>query len=126
MAVTLSFGYKKPVTGDKGSVFYPALEDNITRVNGHTHDGVDSAQLTAASIIGISDTILAASHTDNGNGNYSQVVNMPVGLEYDDYSMTFRDASTGDQLLLSTEKESTSTYTIRVNDNSFNITVIYT
>ena len=48
MATTLSYGFVRPATGDKGSVFFPALEDNITQLNSHDHDGTDSALMTAA------------------------------------------------------------------------------
>ncbi len=40
--LTLTYGRKQPEDGDKGSQFWPALEDNIARDDAHTHDGVDS------------------------------------------------------------------------------------
>lgn len=125
MSTTLSFGYKRPDTGDKGSTFYPNLEDNITRLNGHTHDGVDSSQLTAGSVTAATKSVLAAAHTNDGNGNYSQVVSMPTGLQYDEHNVTFRNATTGDQLLLTVEKETATTFTVRINDNSFNLTALF-
>lgn len=45
----LSYGYKKPQDGDTGDVFFPAIEDNIQRVNDHTHDGVNSAFIASQS-----------------------------------------------------------------------------
>jgi hypothetical protein len=33
MATTLSYGFEKPATGDKGTVFWPALEDNIQQLH---------------------------------------------------------------------------------------------
>ena len=40
--IVLSNGYKLPETGDFGDVWFPALEDNIQRINTHNHDGTDS------------------------------------------------------------------------------------
>lgn len=45
----LSYGYKKPVNGDTGDVFFPALEENIQKQNDHTHDGVNSAFIASQS-----------------------------------------------------------------------------
>lgn len=47
---TLTYGFKRPATGDQGSVWFPAMEDNITRLDAHDHDGTDSAQLTNSAI----------------------------------------------------------------------------
>lgn len=47
MATTLAHGRKRPVTGDPGSTWFPALEDNVTLDDAHDHDGTDSAQLTS-------------------------------------------------------------------------------
>lgn len=42
---TLSFGFKLPVTGDKGAPVFNALQDDINQVNTHDHDGVDSDRI---------------------------------------------------------------------------------
>ena len=55
--LTLSHGYEKPETGDKGSVFFPALEDNIQKLNDHNHNGLNSELLTAAASAAVTQTI---------------------------------------------------------------------
>ena len=47
---TLSYGWKKPQTGDKGDTFFPALEDNIQKSNDHTHDGSNSAKIDTSNL----------------------------------------------------------------------------
>jgi len=46
---------KKPQNADTGDVWFPALELDIQKVNDHTHDGSDGAQLAV-----ISQNILSA------------------------------------------------------------------
>ena len=84
--ITLSYGYLKPESGDKGNVFFPALEDDIQQLNDHTHDGITSAKLTSQSIIGVSDTILAAGWVLVSGGTYRQVVTTPPSVTFDDYA----------------------------------------
>lgn len=123
---TLSYGYKKPQTGDKGSVFFPALEDNIQLLNDHSHNGSNSARLTASSVTVVTGTVLAASWAAvaGQTGTYRQLITMPVGLSYDDYMVSFKDAS-GHILYLTTEKVSTSTYYVYINDNTKALTAVY-
>lgn len=47
---TLTYGLKRPATGDLGSVWFPAIEGNITQLDAHSHNGVDSPQLTNTGI----------------------------------------------------------------------------
>lgn len=50
MATTLTYGLVKPVTGDPGSTWFPAIEGDITQLDAHNHDGANSAQLTNSGI----------------------------------------------------------------------------
>lgn len=45
LVTTLSFGYKQPVTGDKGATVFNALNDDVTQLNSHDHDGTDSDRI---------------------------------------------------------------------------------
>jgi hypothetical protein len=87
---TLSYGYKQPENNDRGSVWFPALNSNITQLNGHAHNGTDSALIGAANIQQGAVTILAASWTADGTGRYKQTVTCPSGFDMDDYSITVR------------------------------------
>jgi hypothetical protein len=124
--LTLTYGLKKPQTGDKGSVFFPALEGNFQQLNDHTHNGTDSAKITAASSTAVTQSILAASWSATANGTYKQVVTVPVGFtNFDNFRPSFKD-STGDYYYLKTVKLTATTYEVYINDNSVSLTAVYT
>ena len=50
MTTTLTYGRKKPSTGDRGSTFFGNLEDNITLDDAHSHDGNDSVKVTTKNL----------------------------------------------------------------------------
>lgn len=131
MSTTLSYGYVKPATGDRGSTFFPALENDIQQLNDHTHNGVDSAFLPPASLGKYTSTISAGSWASDGAGNYSQTVTVPSGISgaatYNDikyYHIIFNDAS-GNRCFPTVTRASSTTYTVTVNDNSLVFTAYY-
>ena len=124
MATTLTNGYVKPATGDRGSVWFPALEGNIQRLNDHTHDGVDSERLTSKSVTKVTDSISSGSWASSGSG-YKQTVTMPAGMNFDDFGMEFRNASTNHVYYLTVEKVTATTYDVYISDNTINLTVLY-
>jgi hypothetical protein len=124
MAVTLSYGYINPENGDKGSVYYPALNSNITRLNGHDHDGVDSALLNAANIQKGTVTISSGSWTSNGTGSYKQDVTVPSGFNMSDYSITVY-LSTGHPIYPTIEKLTATTFRIYTIDNTLTYTAVF-
>jgi hypothetical protein len=108
MATTLTYGFQRPASGDKGSVFWPILEDNITQLNAHSHNGTDSALLSAASSVATQQTVTNVGWVLDSGGLYKQTVTMPsvltsTGGTYDKYSIEIRDGTTGRRLLLSIE-----------------------
>lgn len=128
MPTTTTYGYKKPINGERGSVFYPALNDNFQRLNDHTHDGVNSAPIPAANITKGSASILAASWVSLGGGNYRQLVTTPSGVTVDNMIPKFfctGGAEDGHQILPSIEKVSSTTYYVYINDNTQTLTVKY-
>lgn len=131
MSTTLSYGFIKPATGDLGSVFFPALETDIQSLNDHTHNGTNSARLTAASSLVVTQTISAASWGATiGGGLYRQLITIPAALSsyagtYDNHSVQFRNAANGRILMLTPEKVSTTTYYIYVNDNTLDLTAVW-
>ena len=124
--LTLSFGFLKPQTGDKGSIWFPAIESDIQQLNDHTHDGINSTKLTAQAIIGIAGTILAAGWVATSGGTYRQLVTMPPSTAFSNYAISFRNSANGFELTLSVEKVSASTYYVYINDNTLNLDVLYT
>ena len=125
--ITLTNGLKKPEDGDKGSSFFDALEDNITQLDAHTHDGTTSSLLPTSSFNNTTQSIASGSWAavPGKTGLYSQVVTMPTGLTLGNRGILFIDASNGDFYTLTAEQESSTTYTVYINDNTINLTAIY-
>jgi len=122
---TLSFGYKKPESGDKGSALFTALEDDIQQLNDHDHDGTNSAPLTAQSIVGIVQTISSGSWVANGpTGFYRQLVTIPPGFDFDLVGISFR-LTTGEVVLPTVERQSDTTYYVYTIDNSLSFLAVY-
>lgn len=126
--LTLSYGYKKPQTGDKGSVFFPALEDNFQRLNDHDHDGLNSKKLSATSVQSVSQTLLSASWAGVGDGLFRQLVTCPSTILVDEQAMRFQIASgpkAGHFFHPSVEKVSANTFYVYINDSSVDVKVLY-
>jgi hypothetical protein len=122
---TLSKGYKRPDTGDRGSVWFNALADNVSRINLHDHDGVNSELLQSKSIQKTTQTISSAGWgLDLGGSTYRQTITMPSGWTYDNAILQFRD-SAGEMIFPTVAKASATSYTITVNDNTLTVTAIY-
>ena len=122
---TLTYGYKRPDSGDKGTTLFTALADNITRVDGHSHNGVDSPFLTAQAITGVPQTIAAGSWVSNGpTGFYRQLVTLPAGFDFDTVQISFR-TSGGEYVFPQVERVSTTQYYIYTIDNSVAFVAVY-
>lgn len=127
--ITLSFGYQKPESGDKGSIFFPALESNIQKVNDHNHDGVNSALIDSSNIARFNQTILAANWGATiGNGLYKQTINLPAGTDFDDLIMKFKISVGTDAehiIYPDIKRLAFNQYEITVNDNTLEIDALY-
>lgn len=128
MSTTLSYGYKKPVTGDKGSVFYPDLEFDIQRLNDHNHDGSNSAILTSTSVTSVVQTVTNAgwAAVSGQPGTYKQNVTMSAGIAFDTHAIQIRNNSTKEMLYLSVTKTGTNAFDVYINDNTIALQVMYT
>ena len=109
MSLILSNGYKKPESGDLGTSFFPDLENNIQRVNDHTHNGVNSNKLTPLSFALITDTI------DSGDfslvsDRYRSLETVPAGTSVAETTIAFRDATTKQTYFLDIELVTPTTY----------------
>lgn len=121
--ITLSYGYKKPEAGDRGSVFFPAMEDNIQRLNDHSHNGIDSAPLSATSFASGSVTALAAGWALVYSGKYKQTKSTPPGFTMDSYNITCRDTATGNIIYPTIDKITATSFDIYSPSNTANIEV---
>lgn len=124
MATTLSYGYIQPQSGDKGSVWFPALNDNIQQLNDHNHDGVTSALIPATSVTSATVSIPAASWVADGAGRYRQDVTVPTGYTMDAYAILFR-LSTGEIITPSITRLSATSFRIFGPDNTLTYEAVF-
>lgn len=124
--LTLTKGFKKPESGDKGSVFFPALEANFQQLNDHTHNGINSEKLTTTSSVVLTGTVLSASWVSVGGGVYRQILTLPSGLQYDQVVVAFKDTVNNSNAFLHIEKIDQNTYYAYCNDSTKAFTVVYT
>ena len=114
--ITLSYGYKLPEDGDKGAPLFQALD---------SHNGTDSAPLTATSIVGVPANILSANWVANGpTGFYRQLVTLPPGFDFDLVQISMR-LSTGDYVSAEIEKVSDTQYYVYTIDNTVSFVAVY-
>lgn len=73
---------KIPQNGDRGSVFGPALAENQTILDSHSHNGVNSPLINAKSITKSTIDLLAANWVNTGT-DYKQLVTLPSGFDFD-------------------------------------------
>jgi hypothetical protein len=124
MATTLSYGYIQTQNGDKGSVWFPALNSNIQQLNDHTHDGVTSAQIAATSINAGTVAIPSASWVLDVTGRYRQDVTVPSGFNMTGYSITFY-LSTGEIIHPSITQLSSTSFRIFGPDNTLTYSAVF-
>jgi hypothetical protein len=130
--LTLSHGFLKPQGGiDSSAVWFPALETNIQKLNDHTHNGTDAAQLSittqtisSGGWLTTSATSTGAGGTITGGGVFYQTVTMPGGLSFDSTDIQFR-LSTGEVWVPTVVRLSTTQYNIFTNDNTLSVTALY-
>ena len=113
--IVLSKGFKLPQTGDLGDVWFPALEDTITQLNSHSHNGVDSEQLSSLSVVASKLTVASGSFSDQGNGYWRATVNMPSSNLVDNFVIQIKDPTTKDPIYLKMEKLSATQFYIFTN-----------
>jgi len=124
MATTLSYGFIQPQNGDKGSVWFPALNSNIQQLNDHTHDGFTSAQIAATSINAGTVAIPSASWVLDVTGRYRQDVTVPSGFNMTGYSITFY-LSTGEIIHPSITQLSSTSFRIFGPDNTLTYSAVF-
>lgn len=127
MAITLSYGYIQNQTGDRGAVFWPDLEFNIARINGHNHDGSNSALIPTSSIDTASNNVLAAGWAAvvDQAGTYKQTVTVPSGVNLNKHLPRFKHSVSGEVLNLSFTILTTTTFEVFINDATAALQVAY-
>lgn len=110
----LSFGYQLPEDGDFGSVWFDALESNIQRLNGHSHDGLDSPLLSSQNIAAFSQTVLEASFLASGD-KYRVQLSTPSSRDFDSFAIVCKDPTSKDQMYLEIEKIDATNFYVYIN-----------
>ena len=87
--IVLTFGRKLPETSDKGNVFFPALEDNITLNDAHDHDGTNSKALQSHNMTPGTLAVDLTGYSVSGN-LYRKTVTMPSGYEFETSHISVR------------------------------------
>lgn len=118
---TLSKGYKKPQNGDTADKVFPALSEDIQKLNDHVHDGTLGAVTPART-----STLLAASWVESPalSGNYYQDKDLGADYPVDTTQIQFR-LSTGESVYPTMSKQSATVIRVWVNDNTINLNVVY-
>lgn len=106
--IILSNGYKLPETGDFGDVWFPALEDNIQRVNDHNHDGNNSEKIPSTSMEATVQSVLSGDFGASGD-EFVALITLAGGLvDVDKKHVIFRDTVTKEPITMRYEKFSAS------------------
>ena len=117
---TLSKGYKKPTNPTTGDAWFPAMEDNIQRMNDHTHNGTDGALIAVTT----QDILSANWGADLGGGLYRQLMTMPAGFQFDQTRIEIR-SSGGEVIYAKIERVSATTYYVYTNDATISMKALY-
>ena len=108
MSTTLTNGRILPQSGDKGNIWFPALENNIALDDAHVHDGITSNLLSPTAIEKEVVTINDASFSVEANGWYRAIVTVPSLDRYKQQDLKFYFDSTGEEVSLYWEWVSSS------------------
>lgn len=125
MSVTLTYGYKNPQNGDKGSSWFADLNANIVQLNSHNHDGSNSAPIASNLITGGTVSVPSASWVLDVAGRYKQDVTTPTGFNMDSHNVLIREASSGYLVYPTIEKITGTSFRIYTNDNSLTYTAVF-
>lgn len=143
MSTTLTYGFKLPQDGDTGgNDFWDDLEFDITQLNSHSHNGTDSARLTATSVTAvqhaINNTVTANLTTGwvlQADGGYKRTIAIASffsTLKFDEVSISWRvftGTSAGENLYdiihPTIEKIGISTYNVTLNTDVTTLTTPY-
>jgi hypothetical protein len=116
---------KLPDTGDKGSVWFPALEYNITQTNDHVHDGSVGAVIPSTNIGVVTQALSSSDWVADVNGAYVQEKTVPNGKSYANVFIMVKNAA-GEQLFLDVKPGTASTkYKVYSNDSSLSATAYF-
>ena len=130
MPTLLPYGLIKNDPGDESSTqWQPNDDQNIEHIDGHNHDGVNSAAVALTNMVKTSQTLLAADWVADGN-QFRQEVTMPVGYTYLNSLIKFMvddatDAYDNSEFYPVVQYTGASSFWIYTTDNTIGVHIIY-
>ena len=121
---TLTYGYKKPQNGDRGTAVFEAIQDNTQQVNDHAHNGVNSARINTTNLEKTTVAVLSTAWNVDGN-RYSQLLTLPGTLLFDNIQIFSREMVSGEAAYPEIEKITVNSFKIYTNDNTVSFTLYY-
>ncbi len=109
----------------------PAIVANWAQFDAHIHDGVTSAKLNAVVSLVLTTQAISSGAwgASLGGGRYRQLVTLPIvagtQITFDAVNISMRNAATGEVILPSVVKVSSTTYYVYTVDNSLAFTALY-
>jgi hypothetical protein len=123
--INKDYGIKKPESGDSGELVFDALGSNIDQQEAHTHDGTNSAKISAASISKSTVAVSSASWLTVTDKGWRKLITCPSGFNIESYLPIFR---TSDYRLINPTIERVTSTTFYMTQNissSLELTVIF-
>lgn len=105
---------KIPQPGDRGSLFCPALSENMDSLDSHVHDGISSEKITSSSIVRAAIDLLSENWQVDASGDFKQLVTLPIGYKFNECSLRY---VTNDGLEISPT-------VLKISDNSFHVLIM--
>lgn len=122
--IVLSYGFQQPENGDPGSIWFPALNADIQKMNDHTHNGINSAPISFADLAGGEVTIPSGSWVLDVAGRYKQAVATPAGFDMDNFNVQVRITG-GDIIYPSMTRLTGTSFEIYTLDNTLDLTAVF-
>lgn len=138
-----TYGYENPSSGDlsKGTNGWMAqVNFDISRLDGHTHNGIDSALLSINSIAPLTLAVASGSWASNSGtpgsggsgtpaGGFFQLLTVPAGiLEINNYIIKFYVSSgnlTSEPVYLLYKRVTATTFNLYSNDSTLNLVCVF-
>lgn len=122
--LTLTYTRQKPENGDKGSIFWDALADNIVLDDAHTHDGVTSATIAAKNVTRGSVAVTGAGWAASGT-RYRKTVTVPTGYSLATNQPMFLLNASGDRFYPHYEKITNTSFYLYMPVDNLAVDVIF-
>ena len=118
--ITLSMGFKKPETGDRGATVFTALEDNITKCN-EIAERIDPKSTVRATVSLLPGSWVAVA---GQTGSYSQVLTAPSGYTIDGSNIKFYRLA-GSECHPTVTKLTSTTATVTIGNNTDSLVTLW-